>query len=288
MIGIVLALLSAVASAFSVVLVRRNSARSNSFNMSLVITSVGAIVLWPMALVVLPQESINYSSFLLFALSGSLSPGIVRLFYYKGLRRLGASVNSSVFSIYPLYSALLGIILLSEILSGQNWIGIVCIALGVVTVQLGNRRNDSVEGDGVKSLVYPVLGGVTIALGSVIGKLALDVSNAPVLGVAIAYTFSLLPYVVILGVSSSTRRGLRLKRDLRFFWGAGIGQAVCWMLTFIALRFEQVSVVNPLVSIEPLFVVFFAFFLLREIERVSRRVVVGIALTVVGVVLVTL
>ncbi|MDQ1281026.1 MAG: hypothetical protein QG670_2290 [Thermoproteota archaeon] len=288
MIGIFLALLSAVVSAFSIVLVRRNSIRSNSFNISLIITCVGTIALWPMALLVLSQENINYTSFLLFALSGSLSPGIVRLFYYKGLKRLGASVNSSVFSIYPLYSALMGIILLSETLSSQNWIGIACIFLGVVTIQLGNRRNSSGEGNGIKSLVYPVLAGVTIAFGSVIGKLALEVSNVPILGVAIAYTFSLVPYVIIMGVSSSTRRELHLRRDLRFFWGSGIGQAICWMLTFVALQFEQVSLVNPLLSTEPLFVILLTFFLLREIESVSRRVVAGIVLIVAGVILVAL
>lgn len=288
MIGIISALLSAVASAFSIILVRRNSVRSNSFSISFIITSVGILVLWPLAFVMLSEERVNSSSFLLFALSGALSPGIVRLFYYRGLRKLGASVNSSVFSIYPLYSALLGIMLLGETLSGMNWVGIIFIAFGVTFIQLGNWSGDGGGRAGAKSLIFPVLGGVTIAVGNVIGKYALNISDAPVLGIAVAYTFSLLPFMVILLFSSPTRRELRLKRDIRFFWGAGIGQAVCWVLTFTALHFEQVSVVNPLVSTEPLFVIFFAYFLLREIEHVSKKVIAGVVLTVVGVVLGTL
>jgi DME family drug/metabolite transporter len=288
MIGIILALLSAAASGFSVVVVRRNSASSNAFNMSLIITLVGMLVLWPLAFLMMRQEIISVAGFALFGLSGLLSPGIVRLFYYKGLTKLGASVNSSVFSIYPLYSAFLAVVLLSESLSGANWVGIICIIAGVVFMQLSTRRNGAQEKKGKKSLIFPVLGGITIAVGTVIGKYALTISDAPTFGVAEAYTFSLLPYMLILTVSTLTRRELNLKRDLRFFWLAGIGQAMSWILTFAALHFEKVSVTNPLISTEPLFVVFFAFFLLRKVEHVSTKLIASITITVLGVVLVAL
>ena len=288
MIGIILALLSAVAAGFSVVVVRRNSLGSNAFNMSLIITLVGMLILWPLAFLMMGQETINVAGLVLFGLSGFLSPGIVRLFYYTGLRKLGASVNSSVFSIYPLYGALLAVILLSESLLGANWVGILCIVAGVVFMQLSTRGNGAQEKSGTKSLIFPVLGGITIAFGRVIAKYALNISDAPAFGVAEAYTFSLLPYMLILLFSTPTRRELNLKRDLRFFWLAGIGQAVSWILTFAALHFEKVSITNSLTSTEPLFVVFFAFFLLRNVEHVSKRLVASVALTVLGVVLVTL
>ena len=288
MIGIILALLSAAASGFSVVVVRRNSAGSNAFNMSLIITLVGMLILWPLAFLMMGQETVNVAGLVLFGLSGFLSPGIVRLFYYKGLRKLGASVNSSVFSIYPLYTALLAVVLLGESLLNANWVGILCIAAGVVFMQLNTTGNGAQEKSGTKSLIFPVLGGITIAVGSVIGKYALTISDAPAFGVAEAYTSSLLPYMLILIFSTPTQRELNLKRDLRFFWLAGIGQAVSWFLTFAALHFEKVSVTNPLISTEPLFVVFFAFFLLRKVEHVSKKLIASIALTVLGVVLVTL
>jgi drug/metabolite transporter (DMT)-like permease len=288
MIGIILALLSAAASGFSVVVVRRNSAGSNAFNMSLIITLVGMPILWPLAFLMMGQETINVAGLVLFGLSGFLSPGIVRLFYYRGLRKLGASVNSSVFSIYPLYGAFLAVILLSESLSGANWVGILCIAAGVVSVQLSTRGNGAQEKSGTKSLIFPVLGGITIAVGNVTVKYALTISDAPAFGVAEAYTFSLLPYMLILLFSTPTQKELNLKRDLRFFWLAGIGQAVSWILTFAALHFEKVSITNPLISTEPLFVVFFAFFLLRKVEHVSKKLIASITLTVLGIVLVTL
>ena len=288
MIGAVFALAAAATSAFSVVIVRRNSAGSNSFNMSLIITSVGMLVLWPLALILMWQETITLEGVMLFALSGFLSPGIVRLFYYKGLRKLGASTNSAVFSIYPLYSALLAIVILGEALSGQNWIGIILIAMGVVFLQYCRQEEGCKERDGLKNWIFPITGGITIAIGSVIGKFALNVSDAPIFGVAVAYTFSLLPYGLILLASRQTRTELNLKRDLRFFWIAGIGQAICWIFTYAAFHFDQVSIANPLISTEPIFVVMFGYFMLRQIEHVSKKVAFSIALTVLGVALVAL
>jgi len=288
MIGIILALLSATTSGFSIAVVRRNSTGSNTFNMSLIITSVGMLVLWPIAFLLMEQETINLAGFLLFGLSGFLSPGIVRLFYYQGLKKLGASVNASVFSTYPLYTALLAVILLSEALSNANWVGILCIAAGVVFIQMSTRGNEEQEKSRPKSLIFPVLGGITFAVGSVIAKYALTISDAPAFGIADAYTFSLLPYMLILLLSTPTRRELNLGRDLRSFWLAGIGQAVAWILVFAALHFEKVSVTNPIISTEPLFVVFFAFFLLRKEEHISKKLIASISLTVVGVILTTI
>jgi drug/metabolite transporter (DMT)-like permease len=288
MIGVVLALLSAAVSGLSVVLVRKHSAGSNAFNMSLVITIVGTVVLWPFALAMPDNDAINLEGFLLFALSGVLSPGLVRLFYYKGLKTLGASGNSAVFSVYPLYSALLAVVLLSEILSPENWLGILCIILGVIFIDLSIRGNSGQGNVGRKNLIFPIIGGVTLGVSSIFRKYALNFCNTPILGVAIAYVFSLLPYALILVYSVPVRRNLALKQDFRWFWIAGVGQAVSWTLAFYALSFEQVSITMPLLSIEPLFVVVFAYLYLRELEHVSAKLLASIAVTVLGVVLVTI
>jgi drug/metabolite transporter (DMT)-like permease len=286
MLGSTLALLSAVASGLSVVIVGKYSKKTNAFNVSLIVSCVGMIVLWPLAVLLTNFASINLEGILLFAVGGVLTPGLVRLFYYGGLKKLGASVNSSVFSIYPLYSSILAVLLLNEILSLGNWAGILCIVLGVIFVEISSRENNSGDKASWKNLIFPIAGGLTLGVSNIIRKYALDVYNAPVLGVAVAYTFSLLPFLLMFMLSASTRKELSLKRDFRLFWTAGIGQAISWMLSFYALSYETVGVVTPLLSIEPLFVVFFAYLYLKEVERVSPKLVASIALTVLGVVLV--
>jgi DME family drug/metabolite transporter len=286
MIGSALALFSALASGLSVVLVGKYSGKSNAFNVSLIISCVGMVILWPLAVLLTDLDAANFEGLMLFAVGGVLTPGLVRLFYYGGLKKLGTPVNSSIFSVYPLYTSLLAVLLLNEILSLENWVGILCVVLGVVFVEMSSREINGGDKSARKNLMFPMMGGLTLGVSSIVRKYALDVYDAPVLGVAVAYTFSLLPYLLILMLSTSTRKELSLKRDFRFFWIAGVGQALSWILSFYALSYEDVSIITPLLSVEPLFVAFFAYLYLREVERVSPKLLASIILTVLGVVLV--
>ena len=263
MLGITLAILSAAASGFSVVIVGRHSKKSNPFNVSVLISAVGLVILWPLAFVLTDFGTANMEGIVLFALGGLLTPGLVRLFYYNGLTKLGTSVNSSIFSVYPLYTALLAVLFLSEILTPQNWIGVVSIVLGVIFVEFTSREANNGEKSVRKSLVFPVLGGLTLGASAIIRKSALNLFDAPVLGVAIAYTFSFLLYAVMFAFSKPTRKEMSLRKDFRLFWVAGVGQALSWIFSFYALSVEKVSVITPLLSIEPLFVVLLAYLYLR-------------------------
>ena len=287
MLGITLALLSAAASGFSVVAVGIHSKKSNAFNMSFWISTVGLVILWPLAFALTNFQTANLTGIALFALGGLLTPGLVRLFYYNGLKKLGTSVNSSIFSIYPLYSALLALLFLNEILTSQNWIGVISIVSGVIFVEFISRKANNDGKSMRKCLIFPILGGLTLGISAILRKAALDIFNAPILGVAVAYTFSFLVYALMLAASKSTRKNLTLRKDLRLFWVAGVGQALSWIFSFYALSIEKVSVITPLLSVEPIFVVLLAYLYLRGKEHISLKLLASIILTVFGVILVT-
>jgi DME family drug/metabolite transporter len=283
-----LALLSAATSGISVISVRRHSARSSVFNMSLVITTVGMLVLWPLTLAESRFRDLTLWSLALFAVSGLLSPGLVRLFYYKGMKQLGASVNSSIFAIYPLYALLPAIFLLNEKITVYNLVGILAIIAGIILIErLANGKKGQMQ-LGWKGLVIPGLGGLMLGGATVFRKLALDISPAPILGVAIAYVFSLMPYLLTLAAYQPTRRDLSLKKNIKYFWAAGIGQAISWLLAFYALSGGQIAITTPLLAVEPIFVVAFAYFYLKKVEYISVKLAASIALTVLGVALIAI
>jgi drug/metabolite transporter (DMT)-like permease len=91
-----------------------------------------------------------------------------------------------------------------------------------------------------------------------------------------------------LGLTALTARDLRgaalHPRGLLLFAAAGVCSATGVLLMFQALKHGNVVFVSPLVSTNPLFTLFFAALLLRDIERVTRRSVAGAALVVLGVV----
>jgi len=288
MIGITLALFAAAASGIAVVLVGRHSKESNAFNVSLLISFIGLIIIWPLAVALTDFAVANTEGILLFAVGGILTPGLVRLFYYSGLKKLGPSVNSSIFSVYPLYSSLLAVFFLSEFLTVENWIGVVAIAVGVIFVEMSSREKNGGNNHNVlKNWLFPILGGLTLGVSAILRKTALNLFNAPILGIAVAYSFSFLPYAAIWAFHKPTRNSISLRRDLRLFWLAGVGQALAWVFSFYALSYETVSVVTPLLSIEPLFVALFAYLYLKEQDHLSPKLVASILVTVFGAVLVT-
>ena len=104
MIGLVLALLSAMVFGFSQILVRKKLDESNFVRISLIITIMGNIILWPLALIFTNPGTINFEGVVFFVVAGLLAPGIVRLIYFRGMEVVGVSANASVFSAYPMYS----------------------------------------------------------------------------------------------------------------------------------------------------------------------------------------
>ncbi|MEM2967903.1 MAG: DMT family transporter [Candidatus Bathyarchaeia archaeon] len=287
MLGASLALLAAATSALSVILVRKHSAASNAFNISLIISLAGMVVLWLPAFLLADESAINLGGCLLFALSGALSPALVRLLYYSGLKRIGAPVNASLFSIYPLYSSLLGVLLLNEHLSPKNWAGIIIVILGSMLVAATSPKNGANKVLSKRNLALPIAGGVALAISNIIRKYALTLYSAPTLGVTVAYASSLFVYSLVLASHTPTRKALSIKEDFRLFWKAGVGQAISWILIFYALSYEQVSTVTSLLVTEPLFVALFAYLYLRKLDDVSPKLAVGMVLTVFGVALIT-
>ena len=77
-------------------------------------------------------------------------------------------------------------------------------------------------------------------------------------------------------------------RDFRFFWKAGAGISLGYILTFLALSQEKVSIVTPLIETQPLFVLVFAHLYLKELEHISFKLVISALLVIIGVMLVTI
>ena len=286
MLGIALALLSAAISGFSVVIVGKHNKKSNVLNISIVITAVGLVVLLPLAVIANEFSMVNLTGVALFALGGLLSPALVRLLYYGGLKKLGTAVNSSIFAIYPIYSLLLAVLLLGETPTLANWIGVFLVVIGVILVEMTSCDPNGGNIRSLRSMVFPILGGLAFGVSVILRKYALNLCNTPMLGVTIAYAFSLLPFAVILLFQKSNGGKLSLKQDLKLFWIAGVGQAIAWVLSFYALSIESAALVATILSIEPIFVVLMASLYLGNSERLCAKLVASIAVTVLGTILV--
>jgi uncharacterized membrane protein len=82
-------------------------------------------------------------------------------------------------------------------------------------------------------------------------------------------------------------RALKLNsQSIKWLLIAALFNTVAMLSVFYALSFGRVVVVEPLVNCNPLLSIFLTAVFLKEIERLSARIIVGALLTVVGTILV--
>jgi drug/metabolite transporter, DME family len=289
MIGIALALLSAMSFGLSQILVRKNLDKSNFIHISLTVTIMGNIILWPLALAFTNLNTINPEGLLLFVFAGLLAPAIARLFYFKGMETAGISANACIFATYPLYTSITAILLLGEVLTAENWAGLACIIVGVIFVGRAINNGDAqTRSTSKKGLIIPILGSLALAFSQIVRKESLNIYNQPLLGVAVGYTATLIVYLLVMEFSKDVRDVSFSRQDIRLFWKPGVGIAAGWVLSFFALSQAMVSIVAPLLQTELLFILVFAYIFLRKIEKFSFKLAASALLIVAGVILISI
>jgi drug/metabolite transporter (DMT)-like permease len=289
MFGVLLALLSALSFGLSQTLVRKNLSRSNFLYITLTVTIMGNIILWPLALAFTDLNTINPQGILLFIIAGLLAPGVARLFYFKGMETAGMSANASIFASYPLYTSITATLVLGEVLTTENWIGLVCIIVGVIFIGRNiNTGDPQTTKTTKKGIIIAFLGSLAMAFSQILRKEGLNIYSEPLLGVAAGYTTSLIVYILVIRLSRNTVTPHFSLNDIRNFWKPGVGIATGWLLAFVALSQDMVSIVTPILQTELLFILFFAYVFLRKQEKISLKLAASAILIVAGVILVTI
>jgi len=286
MIGIALALMSAVAFALVTILVRKKLSESDILNVTLIINFVGIIILCPLVFLFTNFRTVSLEGVIYFAIAGMLGFGVARILYYKGMQREGASVNAAIFATYPMYSSIFAVLLLNEALSMMNWVGIVCIIAGVMLIERSlYKPKTGSNGIPKKSLAIIILTTLIAASSQIILKYGLNIYNDPLLGIAIGYVFAFLtaslPFTL-----SNTKRGLSFVKGLQMFWKEGVLAFIGEVSLFYALSIEKVSIVIPLSQTEPMFILFFSYLYLKGLEKITVKLIIGTLIIVSGAIFV--
>ncbi|MFB6220952.1 MAG: EamA family transporter [Halolamina sp.] len=287
-----LALVPAALWGFSPVLSKRGmAAGGTSLQASLVVVLVDSS-LYLVALAVLrgaPFAGLTAETFAVFLLAGVFGTALGRLATFAGVDRVGASVNSAGISARPLFATILAVLFLGEAAALSTAVGVVVLVIGLGVLALA--KGGDISGWEPYELLFPVGGAAFFAVGNVLRRYGLTSSSVTSLE-AVALN-ELAALVVLFGYAVARGRVGEVwnapKETWGYFAGSGTITAVALLSLFAAFRHPEgtVAVVDPLAATAPLFTTVFAYFLLGDLERVTRGVVVGAALVVLGVALVT-
>lgn len=260
------------------------------FQVSLTVVFVSAVAYW-VALAFQGAAIFAYPLWVLglFVATGVTATALARLLSYIGVQRAGASVSSATVNTRPVWATILAIVFLGEAVTPQGILGILIVVAGLIT--LAFSKGGDMEGWRLTDLLFPLAAALTFAAGNVARRYAFTETSVSALeGVAINETaglFGLLVFLLLRHGRDFDEFLLAPRRAYAYFVACGLFSALSLFALFEALDRGRVVVVDPLSSPTSLFAILFTFVFLRQVESVTRQLVLGAILVVTGVVVIT-
>jgi drug/metabolite transporter (DMT)-like permease len=226
-------------------------------------------------------EGWNTTALVIFAVVGLIFPALVTFLNFASNRLTGPTVAGTISSTTPLFAVLGAILFLGESLSPAAAAGTTVIVLGVVA--LTARGAGPPRAWAAWVILLPLAGAVIRGGAQAAVKGGLALWPDPFVAVLVGYTVSsVMIFAGNRAFVPSTDASLD-RRGVFWFMVVGICNGLGMLSMYAALNRGQVSVVSPLVGTYPMFTLALSAMFLRE-EKFGPRVLLGVALTVAGVV----
>ena len=247
---------------------------------------INIVFLWAMSILFVPIANVTLASILIFVVVGFFQPGLTRLLTYKGIDALGVAITDPIRASTPLFSAIMAIIFLGE----QMTLPIVVATLMIIAgITLLSWRSGSLKLVGsALFLWYPIAASALAGASQVVRKFGLAAVPHPFLAAAVTATSSFVVSIVTLWYVEKNQETWKMNRQC-FWWFLAAGITISFGMTCIyyALDLGKVSVVIPISSTGPLFSLILTALFLRDVERVTLRILLSALMIVSGVVLLT-
>jgi DME family drug/metabolite transporter len=276
------ALTSALVSAFATILLRRGLRHDGPYTAVWMNLAVGTVLVWLAVMLTGGFGQASARGIAFFALAGLIGTVGGRIFRFKGIDLVGAAITAAVINLSPLVSSALAIVVLGERVTLPILVGTLVIVAGTTLLSSGGRSG----GVRPRQLVIPMLAAVCFGVVAVLRKIGLA-DMGPVAGFAINVTAAFIAFTTFLVVAGQSAVMACRRESIGYFVAAGVAENLSVLLLIVALTAGSVSVVAPLSSVSPIFVLVLSFFFLRGIELLNARIVAGTVLIVAGVYLLT-
>ncbi len=275
---------SAMGWAADSVLVRFGLRKSNIFAAMLVSYAVSVSCVWTYLVATTSLDFLTSPAMIYYLISGCIQPLFARALFYEGITRIGVARAGPLRGIEPLFATAIAVIVFHEQPGWWVFLGTILIVASLWLIS-GKQQGD--QKWRLIDALFPISAALISAVSQSLRKQALRIIPDPFIAVAAVTTVSL---ILLLGFVFATRRTHQLKMKpevFRFFLCASLIATLAQVANFVALARGELSVIIPLLNTTPLFTVFFSALFLRAVETINTRIVLGAALMVGGVALIT-
>lgn len=222
---------------------------------------------------------------LIFVAVGLFVPGVTRVLSFRAIQSMGSSVTSTIVNTTPMFSTVFAIALLAERPTTMIVAGVMATVAGLVTVSWGGVQAPYRKIE----LVYALLCPLIFSLKDVTVRWALAGGEGqPILSAGIAALTSTIQIFLFIRFVQDVQFALPPAPVARWFISSGIFTGGSFLFMYVALSLERVSIIAPLINSYAVFVILLTPLMAKQIEKVTLRRVVGVAMVVAGIFLVAL
>ena len=289
--GELFALSSALVWAFAVILFRRSGETLPPFELNLFKNFVGLALLVPTILLfegfALPVYSLTEVTLLI--VSGLLGIALADTWYFRALNMMGASRTGIVSSLFSPFVILLSAIFLGERLGPWQWLGFLFVMSGVLLVTWRSNRLLVDTADVKKGVIYGAGAVFMMAAGVVMVKEILE-TRSFLWSVELRMVGGgggMLLYMLMNSQWQSVKRNFSQPQAWgRVTFASFLGSYLALILWLAGYKLIDASVASVLNETNVAFIVFLAWLMLGE--QLNRRKLIGLCLTLGGVIIMML
>ena len=283
----VAALLAAFFFALSSLFTRLGLVRANPATAVVVANAVNVLVFWALFLSLRPWSLLESWAVLPFVAAGVAGPFLGRLTLYVGIDRVGISLATALYDTQVLFAAFGGVLLFNEGITPLGGLGVVLLLGGVVLLTADPSGGNVKRPRQQRDLMFPLLSGVLFAASYMFRKAGLEILPEVLLGLPVVSTTSLVTSYIYAQLTPG-RLSVPRGRPLAWLVGAGLATCAAQLFSLWAILQGDLVVVVPLQNVQPLVALGLAALFLRQLERVTRSLALGVLLVVGGAAMVNL
>jgi drug/metabolite transporter (DMT)-like permease len=291
MIGSIFALLSAMSFALNAIFIRRAVIKVADISAGILISVPMAV---PLLFLIIAftgqfQSLLNFTwqGYVWLSLAGILHFAVGRTLNYRCIQLVGANIANLLIRSDILISVVIGISVLQEPFNWKLGVGVLLILTGITLSGFNSRQTqnayESLCRIPARAFVLGLGAGVSWGVAPIFVKLGLDGIGSPVAGAFISFLAATAALSLSL-LNQRTRSSISAVsgKAAGLFFMAGLLSFSANFVRYLALKLAPASVVTPLASTVPVFVLIFSFIFNRKLEIFNARVVVGTISVVIG------
>jgi len=175
---------------------------------------------------------------------------------------------------------------LGEQITASIAVGTILVVAGILLISW--RADEHVKNFRSWYIIAPLLAAILGGVVYPIRRHALRFADEPIFFGAVVGAVGLLCTVSYLALPTTKEKLVFNKDSLGYFIAGGAFESLGLLLVLYALTFGPVVMVTPLTATLPLWVVLLSKIFLRDVEKITVRIVIGAALVVAGSVAISL